>query len=109
MGWLMLMLCAKVVGFVGARGVKADVDVVVLAAVRVIHLDGELGFRSVVAARENLMVEPKVCRFSGCGRHQAEGRWRAWSRSTVICGHSACTAAPNSLKMCQLVSCARNS
>jgi hypothetical protein len=23
MGWLMLMLCAKVVGFVGARGVKA--------------------------------------------------------------------------------------
>ena len=47
-----MMLCAKVVGFVGARGVKADVDAVVLAAVRVIHLDGELGLRSVVAARE---------------------------------------------------------
>ena len=60
MGWLMLMLCAKVVGFVGARGVKADVDAVLLAAVRVIHLDGELGFRSVVAAREYLVVEAEV-------------------------------------------------
>jgi hypothetical protein len=34
MGWLMLMLCAKVVGFVGVRGVKADVDAVVLRLAR---------------------------------------------------------------------------
>ena len=40
------------------------------------RLDGELGFRSVVAAREYLVVAAEVWRLGGCRRHQAEGRWR---------------------------------
>jgi hypothetical protein len=48
-----------VVGFVGARGIKADVDAVVLATVRVIHLTvNSVSKRR--GAREYLVVEAEV-------------------------------------------------
>lgn len=73
MGWLMLMLSAKVVGFAAVRGVKADAGATVLAVVRDMYLEWHPGFPPL-----------------------------AWPRSAIICGHCAYTVAPNSLKMCQL-------